>query len=146
MKKYNRSTRRKFAQNVRKHLGDSYHFVSVPDITMFLDELKFYEESKDFTSREFAKSFKRIIDIHPFKRSDIKRDIHESTRLVHVEKFRNRIQGLSNRAIEREDRRLDRIILKKVERYILDQEFLNSHVQLPTFGGFWVDVKKPTQG
>tara|TARA_R110002012_G_scaffold162223_1_gene324496 strand:- start:187 stop:627 length:441 start_codon:yes stop_codon:yes gene_type:complete len=146
MKKHNRRARRKFAQKVRKHLGDSYRFVSVPDITMFMDELKFYEVSKDFTSCDFADSFKRIIDIHPFKRSDIERDIHESTRLVHIEKFRNRINGLSNRAIEREDRRLDRIILKKVEQYILDQEFLKSHVQLPTFGGFWVDVKKPTQG
>ena len=136
MKKHKRSVRRKFAQRVKHHLGDSYHFVTVPTITKLIDRLDFYHWKKGLTSYEFAEQLRRILDIHPFTRRDIAQHIHGATRLQHIEKHRKRWEGLSRGAIQREDNSLWNAIIRK-NNTITD---LAQYEQLPTFGGCWVDV------
>lgn len=139
MKKHKRSARRKFAQSVKRHLGDTYHFVTVPTITKLIDGLDFYNWKKRLTAFQFADQLRRILDIHPFTKRDIEQHIRDSTKLHRIEKIRTPWQGLSPGAIRREDNKLWDAIIRKNDS-ITD---LSLYAQLPTIGGCWVDVLIP---
>ena len=141
MKRHKRSARRKYAQNVKRHLGDSFRFVTVPTITDLMDRAEFHNWKTQFTSYQFAEQLRRILDIHPFNRRDINRHIRKETRLQRIEKNRQPWQGLSRGAIQREDNALWAAIMRK-NSAITD---LTQYEQLPTVGGCWVDVLIPKQ-